>query len=121
MLYKIETKVGDVMSDKTQMLKGILDGCILSIMSKNEVYGYELSEKLKNSGFFEISEGSIYPLLSRMQKEGFIEGTFKDSPDGPKRKYYHVTEKGLQTLESFKKSWNELQTNVNNILTKGGD
>lgn len=60
-------------STYTQMLKGILEGCILAIISQNEVYGYELSRKLQESGFDYVGEGSIYPLLLRMQKEKWIE------------------------------------------------
>jgi len=109
------------MSDMSQMLKGILEGCILSIVLKNEVYGYELSEKLKNSGFLEISEGSIYPILSRMQKDGWIQGVFKDSPQGPKRKYYTLTKKGEMEFRSFMKKWEELKTSVDSTLDKGVD
>lgn len=109
------------MSDMSQMLKGILEGCILSIISNGEVYGYELSEKLKNSGFLEISEGSIYPLLSRMQKEDWISGVFKDSPQGPKRKYYTLTKKGEIELSIFERKWSSLQQSVEAILNKGVD
>ena len=63
----------------SQMLKGVLEGCILYIISQEEVYGYELSTKLNKHGFTFVSEGSIYPLLLRMQKEKLIEGTLKAS------------------------------------------
>lgn len=95
-------KGGEIMH--SQMLKGVLEGCILYIISQEEVYGYELSTKLNKYGFTFVSEGSIYPLLLRMQKEKLIEGTLKASSLGPKRKYYHVTDKGLEQLEEFKKA-----------------
>ncbi|PRT36895.1 PadR family transcriptional regulator [Bacillus wiedmannii] len=100
----------------SQMLKGVLEGCILYIISQEEVYGYELSTKLNQYGFTFVSEGSIYPLLLRMQKEKLIEGTLKTSNLGPKRKYYHLTEKGLEQLEVFKGSWDMVSTTVNRLL-----
>lgn len=107
------------MSDYSQMLKGILEGCILSLISEKEAYGYELSEKLLSNGFPSVSEGSIYPLLSRMQKEGWISAEFKDSDNGPKRKYYQLTPAGEQTLLEFKSKWDILKYCVDNTL-KGG-
>ncbi|PGT62247.1 PadR family transcriptional regulator [Bacillus cereus] len=101
-----------------QMMKGILEGCILDIISHEEVYGYELNTRLNQYGFTFVSEGSIYPLLSRMQKERLIEGTLKVSNLGPKRKYYHVTKKGLEQLKIFKKNWDTVSTAVNCLLEK---
>ncbi|MBC6973916.1 PadR family transcriptional regulator [Bacillus sp. Xin] len=100
----------------SQMLKGVLEGCILYIISQEEIYGYELSPKLNQYGFTFVSEGSIYPLLLRMQKEKLIEGILKTSSLGPKRKYYHLTKKGLKQLEVFKESWDMVSTTVNQLL-----
>lgn len=66
------------------MLKGIIDGCILAIIHKKEVYGYELAEKLEEFGSESFSEGTIYPLLLRMQKEELVTSTLKNSTAGPK-------------------------------------
>ncbi|WP_084372338.1 PadR family transcriptional regulator [Halalkalibacter krulwichiae] len=98
------------------MLKGILEGCILKIIAEKEVYGYELATKLHESGFSAVSEGSIYPLLIRMNKEGLIEGTLKKSSAGPNRKYYRITEKGEEELNDFIINWNELKTGVDQLL-----
>lgn len=106
------------------MLKGILDGCILAIIKNKEVYGYELAERLESYGFHSFSEGTIYPLLIRMQKEGLVTATFKKSTAGPKRKYYSLTQKGEMELELFKERWLQLQMNVSRVLeneTIGGD
>jgi PadR family transcriptional regulator PadR len=70
------------MSLRSQLLKGILEGCILSIIAKEDVYGYELSLKLQQFGLEDVSEGSIYPILLRLQKGGLIEGEMRDSPAG---------------------------------------
>ncbi|HDR3897110.1 PadR family transcriptional regulator [Bacillus sp. FSL W7-1334] len=100
----------------SQMLKGVLEGCILYIISQEEVYGYELNTKLNQYGFTYVSEGSIYPLLLRMQKEKLIEGTIVTSNQGPKRKYYHLTKKGFKQLEVFKEAWGIVSTSVNQLL-----
>ncbi|WP_026907318.1 PadR family transcriptional regulator [Paucisalibacillus globulus] len=99
------------------MLKGILNGCILAIIKNKEVYGYELAEKLESYGFQSFSEGTIYPLLMRMQKEELVTSTLKKSTAGPRRKYYSLTPKGEIELKKFKKQWDYLQTNVNRVLT----
>lgn len=98
------------------MLKGIIDGCILAIIKNKEVYGYELAEKLGNFGFESFSEGTIYPLLMRMQKEELVTSTLKKSTAGPKRKYYSLTTKGEMELKKFEKRWITLQKNVNSVL-----
>ncbi len=105
------------MSTTTQMMKGILDGCLLAIIKNKEVYGYELAEKLADYGFDNFSEGTIYPLLLRMQKEKFVTSTLKKSTAGPKRKYYSLTEKGEDELRDFLDRWDYLQTSVNNVLS----
>jgi PadR family transcriptional regulator, regulatory protein PadR len=107
------------MADTTQMLKGILDGCLLSIIKEGDIYGYELAAKLESYGFHSFSEGTIYPLLLRMQKEGLVSTTLRKSTAGPKRKYYTLTEKGEQELEQFIIRWTQLSASVNNVLNKG--
>src|SRR5699024_2684706 len=98
------------------MMKGILDGCLLAIIKDREVYGYELAEQLERYGFDSLSEGTIYPLLLRMQREELVTSIRKKSTAGPKRKYYSLTKKGEQELGKFLERWNYLQTNVNRVL-----
>ncbi|WP_336865641.1 PadR family transcriptional regulator [Peribacillus frigoritolerans] len=100
----------------TQMLKGIIDGCILAIIHEKEVYGYELAKKLEQYGFDSFSEGTIYPLLIRMQKEELVTSTLKKSTAGPKRKYYSLTQKGEEELQQFIGRWDKLQSTVNSVL-----
>lgn len=104
------------MSSTTQMLKGIIDGCLLAIIKNKEVYGYELAEKLESYGFESFSEGTIYPLLMRMQKKELVKSTFKKSTAGPRRKYYSLTPKGELELQNFMGRWGILQNNVNKVL-----
>ncbi|MET4654841.1 PadR family transcriptional regulator PadR [Exiguobacterium sp. PvP048] len=100
----------------TQMLKGILDGCLLALIAEEEVYGYELATQLAAHGFADVSEGTIYPLLMRMQKLGWIEATHRVSPSGPKRKYYTVTPDGRTELAAFTTRWQKLSASVQHIL-----
>jgi PadR family transcriptional regulator, regulatory protein PadR len=104
----------------TQMLKGILDGCLLAIINEGEVYGYELAEKLESYGFQHTSEGTIYPLLMRMQKEELVTTTLKKSTAGPRRKYYSLTKKGEEELEAFIGRWNQLSRSVDLIIQRKG-
>lgn len=103
------------MSLRTQLLKGVLEGCILAVIKKEEVYGYELSVKLHEYGL-EVSEGSIYPVLLRLQKEKLIRGEMRKSPSGPNRKYYFITEKGVLALEEFRSQWEEIKTSVERLM-----
>ncbi|MFS0861166.1 PadR family transcriptional regulator [Fredinandcohnia sp. 179-A 10B2 NHS] len=105
----------------SQILKGILEGCLLSIISKGETYGYEMIEKLSANGFTMVSEGSIYPLLLRMKKEGLVTTTSKTVPSGgPKRKYYSLTREGYEELKEFKKKWSNISESVNQLLKEDG-
>lgn len=104
------------MSNITQMLKGLLEGCILKIVSSSETYGYEICEKLLNYGFQGISEGSVYPILIRLEKKKLLYSTMKKSPLGPMRKYYYLTEDGIKELKWFILSWEKIKQNIDNVL-----
>jgi PadR family transcriptional regulator PadR len=112
-------EVSDLESDykiSSQMLKGILEGCILAIIKRDFVYGYEMNEKLQQFGFSAVSEGTIYPLLLKLQNKKLIIGESKPSPDGPKRKYYKLTELGEIECDIFTQQWQILDNCVNNLL-----
>lgn len=103
----------------SQMLKGVLEGCILEIIRKQETYAYEISKQLEKYGFGEISEGTIYPIILRLQKSELLEATIQESNIGPKRKYYHLTEKGVISLNEFKNNWQKLANAVNQLFMEG--
>ncbi|MDQ0115017.1 PadR family transcriptional regulator [Paenibacillus harenae] len=109
------------MSLRSQLLKGILEGCILSIIDKEMVYGYELSQKLQQFGLNDVSEGSIYPILLRLQKEKMIKGEVRASPTGPKRKYYQLTYLGKEALYEFQQEWKNIQKPVEIMLNRRVD
>lgn len=104
------------LKSRSQLLKGVLEGCILAIIKQGPAYGYELSVKLHEFGLTDISEGSIYPILLRLQKENLIEGHMQASPSGPKRKYYHLTESGQLALGKFRENWEGIKGPVDRIL-----
>ena len=101
----------------SQMLKGLLEGCILEIIRQEETYAYVISKELAKCGFGEISEGTIYPIILRLQKKELISATTKESESGPARKYYKLTEEGERELTEFKGNWSELNTAVNQLLS----
>lgn len=102
----------------SQMLKGTLESCILKIISQKETYGYEISETLKRYGFSEISEGTIYPMLLRLEKKGLITADYRESPVGPKRKYFTITAAGIAEFQQFYESWTELAAAIDRLFLK---
>jgi PadR family transcriptional regulator PadR len=108
------------MAKNTQMLKGVLEGCILEIVSIEEIYGYKICERLNEIGFDDVDDGSIYPILIRLEKKKFIFSIKKDSPLGPKRKYYYLTEEGKCKLSEFRKEWLNLREIVDQLIQKEG-
>lgn len=104
------------MAVRSQLLKGILDGCVLAIIEKEAVYGYELSNKLQKGGLIDVSEGTIYPVLLRLQKNDFIYGKMQASDSGPARKYYYLTESGKEALEEIRKEWAEIAKPISKLL-----
>lgn len=100
-----------------QLKKGVLELCVLSLLKRNDKYGYELVAEISKN--IEISEGTIYPLLRRLKNEGYVETYLEESKEGPPRKYYRLTEKGESTRKVYHKEWVEFIVGVNSII--GGD
>ena len=105
----------------SQMLKGTLEGCILAVIGEQETYGYEIPQQLERYGFGKIVEGTIYPLLLRLEKNGLAEAVYRQSEVGPRRKYYRLTAVGEAELASFIQNYRALSRAVDNLLqeTKG--
>lgn len=104
------------MADKSQLLKGTLEGCVLKVIEKNgTVYGYEICRILNERGFENISEGTLYPLYTRLQKNGLIKATLRVSELGPMRKYFSLTQEGKKALTEFETNWNLISRNIKNI------
>jgi PadR family transcriptional regulator PadR len=98
----------------TQLKKGILELCVLSMLSERDCYGYELVNEISKN--IAISDGTIYPVLRRMNNEGFLESYLKESQEGPPRKYYRLTILGEETKEELLNEWVEFVEGVNNII-----
>lgn len=99
---------------KAQMRKGVLEYCILSILSKKDSYASDIINKLKESRLI-VVEGTMYPLLTRQKNAGLLSYRWEESPQGPPRKYYKLTESGEKFLSEMDTSWEELINAVNDI------
>lgn len=106
-------------SHSSQLLHGVLDMCLLSLIEEEASYGYEMVNKLRDRGLDLASEGSIYPLLSRLQKQGIIEGYLVQSPAGPARKYYRMSDMGREILDQWRREWRQFRTSVDAVLSGG--
>lgn len=100
----------------SQLLKGTLDGAILLVIAKGETYGYEITEKLAEMGFLTIAAGTIYPILQKLEREGYIQGELRKSSEGPKRKYLTITDAGHLKLQAFKGDWAKLIGAMANLM-----
>ena len=101
------------MAESTQLLKGILESCVLKFIAIAPTYGYEIIAALKEYGFTTITEGTLYPILLRLEQKGAVTTRRVASPSGPSRKYYFITEEGQAILTRFYADW----TNVSGIVS----
>lgn len=102
---------------KAQMRKGVLELCILSILSQDDAYPTEIIEKLKETKLV-VVEGTLYPLLTRLKNTGLLTYRWEESTSGPPRKYYKLTEIGVQYLKELQVSWEDLVNAVNKTIIK---
>lgn len=99
---------------ETQLKKGALALCVLATLAHRDCYGYELVSHI--SRHIQITEGTMYPLLRRLSREGLTETYLKESTEGPARKYYRLTEAGTRKLNALRTQWQAFITGVNQIL-----
>jgi PadR family transcriptional regulator PadR len=97
-----------------QFKKGILELCVLSLVSRRDCYGYELVDEISRR--IEITEGTIYPILRRLTDEGYFETYLRESNEGPPRKYYKITKKGSDARDASFTEWSAFNKNVEKIL-----
>lgn len=100
------------------MLKGVLEGCILEIISRDTTYGYDITQRIQKLGFTDVVEGTVYTILVRLEKNGFVETEKKPSEVGPPRKFYSLTAEGNKELESFWAKWNFVSSKLNELKEK---
>jgi PadR family transcriptional regulator PadR len=105
----------DIERNTAQMRKGVLEMCILSIISQNDAYASDIIEKLKTARMI-VVEGTLYPLLTRLKNDGLLSYRWEESTQGPPRKYYRITEDGQNVLDRMALSWKELVDAVEQLL-----
>jgi len=101
----------------SQMRKGILEYCILAIINRGEIYASDILTELKEAHLI-VVEGTLYPLLTRLKNAGLLTYTWKESLQGPPRKYFLLTEEGTKFLEKLNETWNELNFSINKTTQK---
>ncbi len=109
------------MFDRSQLMRGTLEGCILHIIGAHPTYGYDIVTRLQGFGFADVREGTIYPLLMRLEKKKAIAGEYRPSALGPRRKYYSLTPDGRQLLYDFIACWGEHRRAVDSVLDWRGE
>src|SRR5205823_3554000 len=100
-------------------LKGVLDLCLLAVITDQPAYGYEMTKRLGERGLSAVAEGSIYPVLARLERDGLVETFQEASNGGPPRKYYRPTAAGRRSLKKWKAEWQLARAAVDGVLDDG--
>ena len=102
-----------------QLRRGVLEFCVLALLRDTERYGFELVRALTEADGLVTSEGTLYPLLGRLRREGVVQTTWRESASGPPRRYYRLTPSGHQALDAFVIEWARFRASVDTLLTLG--
>jgi PadR family transcriptional regulator PadR len=108
--------LGEAGDSLSQLRRGIVEYCVLALLRGGERYGFELVRELSEGAGLVTSEGTIYPLLTRLRKEQLVTTTWRESESGPPRRYYRLTESGHTALATFAKDWARFRDAVDAIL-----
>lgn len=108
------------MENLTEMLKGVLEGCVLEIISRKETYGYEITRKLNSLGFTDVVEGTVYTILIRLEKSKLVEITKKPSDMGPPRKFFTLNDAGREELKRFWEKWGFVASKLSQLREEQG-
>lgn len=103
------------MENLTEMLKGVLEGCVLEIISRGEIYGYEITRRLNALGFKDVVEGTVYTILVRLEKNKLVNIEKKPSDMGPPRKFYMLNDAGREELRKFWDKWEFISSKINEL------
>lgn len=103
----------------TQMRRGTIEYCVLALLRGEERYGFDLVKALGEADGMVTSEGTIYPLLSRLRRDGLVSTTWEESPTGPPRRYYRLTPKGHEALAGFVQEWQRFRDAVDRFVEGG--
>jgi PadR family transcriptional regulator PadR len=102
------------------MRRGTLEYCVLALLSSEERYGFDLVRALADVDGMVTSEGTIYPLLARLRRDGLVESFWRESPSGPPRRYYGLTALGRSALDQFRGEWRRFRNAVDNFVEGKG-
>lgn len=97
------------------MLKGVLEGSVLEIISREATYGYDITQQLRKLGFEDVVEGTVYTILVRLERNGLVNIEKQPSEVGPPRKFYSLTEAGYEELGTFWAKWDFVSTKINEL------
>lgn len=100
-----------------QLRRGVLEFCVLALLAGEELYSVDLVHRLAAGSGLVVSEGTLYPLLSRLRRQGWVETSWRESASGPPRRYYALTEPGGEALAAFTADWRAFTTAVDGLLT----
>jgi PadR family transcriptional regulator, regulatory protein PadR len=104
----------------SQLRRGVIEFCVLALLRDGERYSYELVRALGDADGLVTTEGTLYPMLGRLRREGVVETTWRESPSGPPRRYYHLTPDGHGALDGFLTEWTRFSDSVDALLRNGG-
>lgn len=104
-----------MLDNLTEMLKGVLEGCVLEIISRKETYGYEITRRLNALGFTDVVEGTVYTILIRLEKNKLVEITKKPSDMGPPRKFFAINGAGRAELQRFWERWEFISSRIHEL------
>ena len=110
-----------MLEDLTEMLKGVLEGCVIEIISRKETYGYEITRQLNALGFTEVVDGTVYTILVRLEKNKLVEVTKKPSDMGPPRKFFALNDAGREELRKFWEKWEFVSSKLNDLKEKADE
>lgn len=99
----------------TEMLKGVLEGCVLEIISHGETYGYEITQQLRKLGFTDVVEGTVYTITMRLERNNLVNIEKKPSTKGPPRKFYTLNAAGHEQLDNFWAKWEFISSKMNEL------
>lgn len=103
------------MENLTEMLKGVLEGCVLEIIGRGETYGYQITRQLNELGFSDVVEGTVYTILVRLERRGLVVCERKPSEMGPPRKFYSLNEAGRAELRAFWERWDFITSKLDEL------
>lgn len=104
-----------------QMRRGTLEYCVLALLREGERYGFDLVRALGDVDGMLTTEGTIYPLLTRLRRDGLVSSSWRESPTGPPRRYYRLTPRGERALAGFREEWQRFRDAVDRILKEGSE